>query len=732
MSSPDNGVVSSPSSRFTFKFNKSKKEKGVASSLSNSSSLNSLGNDDGSGEDVVSPSTSPSTIRKKINQQIVDIGGDSSLLKKSKKDKKKEKDGGKKKKLFGITFSSSKENGSLSSESITPAESPREGRITPPPALSASSVESAFAKLTETPESSRDNSPRDSPSEELSEDSPPVARRERSGSIVEQMVEDELRQMETSVASIRKLRQERRSNAEKKRTNLIQFEAYITTQNKPSLSLSSGPMEIPDIKKLTRINTLPVKTFKHFLTSDDRVRREVPKPIGERLSSGLLFDWEGKPNLDCVRNHFLREGRLELEAAEKLIKKATEILKKEPNLLQLKAPQLIFGDIHGQFFDLMNMLQISGDPKVTSHLFLGDYVDRGNFSTEVAFYLLAMKVKHPENVHLLRGNHESRAMSQHFDFHTECRYKYNDDIFELMMECFDCLPLAAVVKTTDLGSFFCVHGGLSPEIITLDDINLINRFDEPPDEGPFCDLLWSDPLVIDRGTPEAELDDWAFVRYNYNSRGCGYVYGFRAVKEFLKTNELATVIRGHEVQKEGYYRHLFGYEDYGHLVVPGENILPVITVFSAPNYCGIYDNKACFMRLENTKYSFEQFSAVPAPYYLPRFMNCITYTLPALAEAMMKASAFLLSYWLCGDEDDRDPIDESLLQKIKGMQKISVLLKLRREDFHPDQLNKAIVDEGFESVKRADMENERPRSTGNAKRSSLLRPQLQRNISCKF
>jgi len=96
----------------------------------------------------------------------------------------------------------------------------------------------------------------------------------------------------------------------------------MSSQAKVGLSMSSGSggVEVQDIKKLMRINTLPAKTFKNLIPADDRVRKEVPKPIGERLSASLMFDWEGKPNLDLMRNHFLREGRLEIEAATKLIK----------------------------------------------------------------------------------------------------------------------------------------------------------------------------------------------------------------------------------------------------------------------------------------------------------------------------------------------------------------------------------------------------------------------------
>lgn len=122
-------------------------------------------------------------------------------------------------------------------------------------------------------------------------------------------------------------------------------------------------------------------------------------------------------------------------------------------------------------------------------MFLGDYVDRGSMSLEVTAYLLALKISYPKNVHMLRGNHESRSMTEHFTFRSECLDKYDEEVYEAFMELFDSLPLAVDVNN----DYLCVHGGISPHLNKATDIDKINRYVEPPLEGLLCDLLWSDP-----------------------------------------------------------------------------------------------------------------------------------------------------------------------------------------------------------------------------------------------
>jgi serine/threonine-protein phosphatase 2B catalytic subunit len=235
----------------------------------------------------------------------------------------------------------------------------------------------------------------------------------------------------------------------------------------------------------------------------------------------------------------------------------------------MKEPVIIVGDIHGQFYDMIHMFEKVVDqrnlPK-SNMLFLGDYVDRGNYSIEVCIFLYCLKINFPNEVIMLRGNHESRAMTEHFTFREEVLKKYDNDenVYELFIESFEAMPIAADVN----GDYLCMHGGISPEMHSLDDINKVNRFVEPPLSGFLCDLLWSDP-----GT-DKEAKTLKFAKNL--ERECSYKFGLEPVKHILKKNNFLSIVRAHQVQIDGYKMHRWG----------GSQAFPsVITVFSAPNYC---------------------------------------------------------------------------------------------------------------------------------------------------
>lgn len=195
----------------------------------------------------------------------------------------------------------------------------------------------------------------------------------------------------------------------------------------------------------------------------------------------------------------------------------------EPNVVRIKEPVVIVGDIHGQFYDLIHMFEKVVDQRMlpkTNLLFLGDYVDRGSYSIEVCIFLLALKIAFPKEVTMLRGNHESVAMTEHFTFREEVLKKYDNDesVFDQFITCFESMPIAADVN----GDYLCMHGGISPELQTVDDINKIDRFVEPPLQGFLCDLLWSDPCT------DKEARTHRFTK-NFE-RECSFKFGLEPVK----------------------------------------------------------------------------------------------------------------------------------------------------------------------------------------------------------
>ena len=154
------------------------------------------------------------------------------------------------------------------------------------------------------------------------------------------------------------------------------------------------------------------------------------------------------------------DGELTKLQVKLLCKLSIEMLKKEPNLMKVDEPVVIVGDIHGQFYDLCHMIDKAGDPKDINYLFLGDYVDRGIFGTRVLLLLLAIKLNYPQKIILLRGNHESRSMTENFTFRQEVIDQYDEEMYEVFMDLFDSMPLACVVDDKYLG----MHGGISPEL----------------------------------------------------------------------------------------------------------------------------------------------------------------------------------------------------------------------------------------------------------------------------
>jgi len=269
-----------------------------------------------------------------------------------------------------------------------------------------------------------------------------------------------------------------------------------------------------------------------------------------------------------VRNYPGTRVSLSLKEVKYLIEKSREIFISQPVLLDLEAPLKIVGDIHGQYQDLLRLFEHGGFPPAANYLFLGDYVDRGPNGLETICLLLAYKIKYPENFFMLRGNHESAAINKIYGFYEECRERYSLKIWKAFNDCFNCLPLCAVIDDKIL----CIHGGLSPDLKNLEQIRRIVRPTEIPDAGLLCDLLWADP--------DADTTGWM-----ENDRGVSFTFGGDVVENFLKRHEFDLIVRAHQVVEEGY--EFFAKRR-------------LVTVFSAPNYCGEFDNAGAMMSVDST------------------------------------------------------------------------------------------------------------------------------------
>ncbi|KAJ7167339.1 Metallo-dependent phosphatase-like protein [Mycena crocata] len=272
--------------------------------------------------------------------------------------------------------------------------------------------------------------------------------------------------------------------------------------------------------------------------------------------------------------------QLEEADVKKLCDKTREILMEESNVKPVTCPVTVCGDIHGQFHDLSELFRISGNTPDTNYLFMGDYVDRGYHSVETVSLLVALKLRYRDRVTILRGNHESRQITQVYGFYDECLRKYgNPNVWRFFTDLFDFLPLTALIDD----QIFCLHGGLSPSIDILDHVRAIDRVQEVPHEGPMCDLVWSDP------------DDRC--GWGISPRGAGYTFGQDITESFNHNNSLALVARAHQLVMEGY--------NWGQ----DRN---VVTIFSAPNYVYRAGNQAAIMEIdEKLSYSFLQFDPAP-------------------------------------------------------------------------------------------------------------------------
>ncbi|KAI8573048.1 hypothetical protein RHMOL_Rhmol01G0248500 [Rhododendron molle] len=297
-----------------------------------------------------------------------------------------------------------------------------------------------------------------------------------------------------------------------------------------------------------------------------------------------IVSWHAT-DLPKVRNSNVENIRIKVNVGKSAIIHVGEVdgihlLEEFRGCKPVKSPVTICGDIHGQFHDLAELFRIGGKCPDTNYLFMGDYVDRGYYSVETVTLLVALKVRYPQRITILRGNHESRQITQVYGFYDECLRKYgNANVWKIFTDLFDYFPLTALVES----EIFCLHGGLSPSIETLDNVRNFDRVQEVPHEGPMCDLLWSDP------------DDRC--GWGISPRGAGYTFGQDVSEQFNHTNSLKLIARAHQLVMEGF--------NWGHEQ-------KVVTIFSAPNYCYRCGNMASILEVDDCKgHTFIQFEPAP-------------------------------------------------------------------------------------------------------------------------
>ncbi|KAH0786520.1 Ser/Thr protein phosphatase [Histomonas meleagridis] len=264
------------------------------------------------------------------------------------------------------------------------------------------------------------------------------------------------------------------------------------------------------------------------------------------------------------------------EAILKLVSIAIEVMKDDPIVLNIDPKVTVVGDIHGNIDDLIRIFEKSGYPPETKYLFLGDYIDRGDYGIEVLTMLLALKVKFPDKIWLLRGNHETLHISRNYGFMKECTWKYSPVFFFKIMRIFQCLPLAAIIGN----SIFCVHGGISQHLKKIEDLQNLAKPDEEMDNEIFTDIVWSDPSNL-------------VTCFFPSKRGAGQLFGLKALENFLNLNNLKMLIRSHEFCQNGF--------DF-----PFGECKKCCTVFSNSDYCGLKNHAATVSITEDYKLQFNE------------------------------------------------------------------------------------------------------------------------------
>ena len=345
--------------------------------------------------------------------------------------------------------------------------------------------------------------------------------------------------------------------------NLLDLIAKKQETNKPVCLLSKNKS-----KSMTDLSSLSSLSSSLNGESETDDFRQIQQPILNSNNGKIL----NMNYVELIRKLIGKEPKtLNNQILLEIIMRVSPIFQNEPQLLELqldsKGPIYVCGDIHGQFDDLLKIFRNIGFPPNITLLFLGDYVDRGDSSLEVIALLFLFKIKYPKSIYMLRGNHECHTVNRMYGFYEECQKKSNLLVWKGFNQVFSNLPVAALIDN----KIFCVHGGLSPKLIDVRSINNIKKGTRIPDSGLLCDLMWADPATNQKD----EFMD--------NDRGVSYTFNQSVVNKFMGLNKLDLICRAHQVC-DGGYEFSFGHK--------------LVTVFSAPNYCGEYGNSAAVMKVD--------------------------------------------------------------------------------------------------------------------------------------
>lgn len=265
-----------------------------------------------------------------------------------------------------------------------------------------------------------------------------------------------------------------------------------------------------------------------------------------------------------------------------LIFQAEKIFTNEPNVIKISSRTVIIGDLHGHIFDLLRILKRFESQEDLTFLFLGDIIDRGEFSFETLLIVLSLKIIRPKSCYVLRGNHEFSSLYEKCGFSTELNLENRGFLLPYFDSMFSQLPLAAILNQT----VFCVHGGIGPSFKSISQLEEVSRPIYKIETPVVEDILWSDPTE-------------SGATFYKNPRGLGSLYGAKATQHFLKTNRLKIIVRGHQCILEGVY---FSELDN------------VITIFSASHYCGKNLNRSGICIFDPTDNHIEPCTFSKLPY----------------------------------------------------------------------------------------------------------------------